>query len=328
MNHRQLELTAIVQSSQINNYIEELRDTSEWVDYQVFNSGIQSNSLTAINIDGIGNKFIGTLDAGFIKYDELNFTSYNTSNSSIPANKINCISIDNQNNIWVGTDAGIGVFNGSSWTVYNRNNSGLSSELINSIKFDNSGNVWIGTAGNLVKFDGADWTLYNEPSGKDWINDIYIESENKFWLGTRADGIRLFENEAFDSLLIFEYDYPSNTISSIDADNQNNIWFCFLPDTAGRGGVSKWDGFAFANFLLGSFDNNVNNIFIDDQNNKWFSSTEGFVLFDAQNNSTIFNSLNSLISTDNVRASIRDQNGSVWISTNGGGLNKLKWSPP
>ena len=76
LNHRDTEITAIVQSSQTNSYIEELRDTSEWVDYQVFNSAIQTNSLTSITLDNMNIKWIGTLDAGLIKYDEISFVNY------------------------------------------------------------------------------------------------------------------------------------------------------------------------------------------------------------------------------------------------------------
>ena len=325
-NHRDVNIIAIVQSSTINNYTRTLRDTSVWVDYQVSTSDIQTNLLTAIAIDNNNIKWIGTLDNGLIKFDEINFINYNLTNSLIPSNRIKCISIDNQDRIWVGTEAGIGVFDGNGWIIYNHSNSGLISDFINTIRFDNNNNVWIGTAANLVKFDGFNWNVYNEPAGKDWINDIYIESVNKIWLGTKADGIRTLENESFDSLLIVNYGYPSNTISSIRADELNNIWFCFLPDTAGRGGLSYFNGNTFTNFLLGTSLNNVNNIFIDGQNNKWISTTEGLVLFNSQNNSTVFRTSNSLISTDNIRASVRDQNGNVWITTNGGGLNKYK--PP
>jgi len=320
-NHRDKEIIATVRSSIQSSYNEELRDTSVWIDYQLFNSGIQSNSLTAIALDNNNVKWIGSLDKGLIRYDEISFIKYDMTNSSIPSNRINCIAIDNQNRIWVGTDFGIGIFDGSSWIIYNRNNSGLSPELVYTIRFDNNGNAWIGTSGNLVKFDGSNWTVYNEPSGKDWINDIYIESENKLWLGTKADGIRTFENEIFDALLQSEYGYPSNTISSIAADNWNNIWICFQADSAGRGGGSVCSGTIFSNFYAGSFDNNFNNVFIDKSNNRWISTSEG--LYDGN---YLFNTSNSLISANNIRASICDPNGNVWITTSGGGLNKYK--PP
>ena len=61
-------------------------------------------------------------------------------------------------------------------------------------------------------------------------------------------------------------------------------------------------------------------------NNKWFATSEGFIVFDTQNNSTVYRTTNSLITSNNIRASVRDQIGNVWITTAGGGLNKFK--PP
>lgn len=325
-NHRDLEITAIVQSSKTNNYIETLRDTSVWVDFQTFNSGIQSNILTSIAIDNNNVKWIGSTDKGLIKFDELSFINYDLTNSAIPGNQINCIAIDNQNRIWVGTNFGIGIFDGIGWSVFNRQNSGLTSEIINKIRFDSFGVVWIGTTANLVRFDGTNWTIYNEPSGRDWINDLYLENENKFWLGTKGDGIYMFSNFNYSPLNITEYYYPSKTVTSIANDNLGQSWFTFWPDTAGRGGISYWNGNNFTNYLPGSLQNTFNHIFIDDDDNKWIATSEGFFQFDAQNNSVVFATYNSLISANNIKASIRDENGNVWITTSGGGLNKYK--PP
>jgi streptogramin lyase len=323
-NHRDKIISAIVESNKTKTYNEGLRDTSVWVDYQVFNSGIQSNSLTAIAVDQNNVKWIGTLEKGLIRFDEVSFVNYNTSNSSVPDNRINCISIDPLNRVWIGTDFGIGVFDGTSWTVYNRHNSDLTSELIYDIAFDLDGTVWIGTSANLVKFDGNTWSVYEEPNGRDWIIAIYIESENTLWLGTKLNGIFQFENENFTSFEQPEYGYPSKTISSIGKDKLNNIWFCLLPDTAGRGGISYWDGNGFNNYIIGSPQINVNDIFIDMENNKWVATSEGFVVFDAQNNSTFFKTTNSLLSSNIVKACLRDKNGDVWLTTFASGLNKYK----
>ena len=325
-NYRDGDIIAIVQSSKNNSYLTELRDTSEWIDYQVFNSGIQSNALSAVAVDNNNIKWIGTLDKGLIKYNEVNFVNYNTANSSIPYDRINCISIDPQNRVWVGTDFGFGIFDGVGWTVYNRNNSGLTSEIINDFAFDNNGNAWIGTSANLVKFDGVSWTLYEEPNARDWINAINIQSETNIWLGTTLNGIYQFLNETFISLPQPDYGYPSKTISSIDSDEFNYIWFCFLPDTAGRGGISYWDGSTFVNYLIGTPQINVRDIFIDDDNNKWFSTSEGFVVFDAENNSTTFRTNNSFISSNLTNSCVQDLNGNIWITTFASGLNKYK--PP
>jgi hypothetical protein len=326
-NHRDKELLVAVESSKTKTYTESLRDTSVWVDYQVFNSGIQSNSLTAITVDQNNVKWFGTLENGLISYDELNFVNINKSNSQIPDDRINCVSIDLQNRVWVGTDFGIGIFDGFSWTVYNRNNSELTSEIINTIEFDEYGNAWIGTTANLIKIEGINWTVYNEPSGwGDWINAIYIESQNSLLLGTTLNGVYQFLNKTFVSLPQPLYGYPSKTISSNDADQFGNIWFCFLPDTAGRGGISYWDGSSFTNYVIGTPQINVRDVFIDNQNKKWFATSEGFILIDAQNISTTFRTDNSYISSNLTNACVQDLNGNVWITTFASGLNKYK--PP
>jgi ligand-binding sensor domain-containing protein len=301
-----------------------LRDTSEWVDYQTFNSGIQSNSLTSIAVDQNNVKWIGSLSNGLIRFDEISFTNYNESNSPIPDDRINCLSVDNQNRIWTGTDFGIGIFNGSSWIIYNRNNSGLTSEIINSIRFDNLGNAWIGTSANLVKFDGASWILYNDPLSHDWIKDLYIESENKIWLATQMYGIFVLENGVVSEFPRTEYNYPTYSLTSLAPDQQGNIWFCFLSDTSGRGGISYWDGSSFTTFFPVSSGNAINHIFIDQQNNKWVSTQEGFILYDPLNSLQLFNLSNSLISSNLITASIKDINGNVWVTTQSAGLNKYK----
>lgn len=325
-NHRTSEISAIVQSSKINSYAEGLRDTSVWVDYQIINSGIQSNSLTAVVIDHNNVKWIGSMDKGLIKFDEINFINYNMMNSPLPSNNISCLAVDYQNRIWVGTDRGIGIFDGNSWIIYDKNNSGLTNDFINTIRFYNNTTVWIGTSGNLVRFDGFIWTIYDQSGGKDWINDIYIESENKLYLGTKLDGVFLFENGSFSWMPWWNYVYCTMTVSSIEADQSGIVWFCFMPDTIGRSGISKFNGNSFTNIHLGTFQNNVNHIFIDTQDNKWIATSDGLLKYDNQNSATFFNTLNSLISSNNINASVVDSQGNIWITTFGGGLNKYK--PP
>ena len=327
-NHRDFVLQTIVESGKTKSYTQALRDTSVWIDYQIFNSGIQSNSLTKITVDQNNVKWIGSLEKGLIRFDEVSFINFNTTNSAIPSNRINCISVDPQNRVWVGTDFGIGVFDGSGWIIYNRQSSGLTSEIINTIRFDEIGTAWIGTPANLVKFDGITWSIYNEPSGKGvWANAIYIQSPNNLWYGTVLNGIFKFENNVFVRYFLHPNNgYPSNTISAIEADGFNNVWFCFLPDTAGRGGISYYDGSAFHNYFPGTPQVNVNDVFIDNQNNKWFATSEGFIMYDAQNISTPFRTFNSLITSNVIESCIRDMNGNVWITTFASGLNKYK--PP
>jgi len=324
-HHRDASFDAIVESGKIKSYSAALKDTSVWLDYRMVNSGIQSDQLSAIAIDHNGIKWIGTFDNGVIRFDDLTFTNYNTSNSPIPSNKINCVSVDAQNNVWIGTPYGIGIFNGSGWRIYDRYNSDLSTEIVNAIKFDDNNNAWIGTINNLVMFDGTNWITYNSQLGHDYITDIYIQPSGKIWLSTMTIGVLTFQNEKFFSFSKSHPDFPSLFATSVGSDKLGNIWLSFNPDsTHGSGGIVYSQGPSFTTVFSGGPDDLVNDINIDSEDNKWVCTSIGFIWYDEQNVSQVFSTFNSLISTDNTKASVRDKEGTIWIATYKGGLNKFK----
>lgn len=326
-NHRDAVLDVNVQSSTVTSYSTALRDTSEWVDFQIFNSTIPSNSLTSIAIDNNNIKWIGSTDKGLIKYDEVNFTSYSTINSGIPGNIVNSVSIATDDKIWVGTTAGLGVFDGASWIVYNMNNSGLTANQINSIEFDESGIAWIGCSSGLFKFDGTNWTRYNNPQSSLWVLDTKIEN-NTIWIGTSRDGIFSMENEILTHYPDSIYLYPSINVSSAESDILGNIWFTHTPDSNRNSGVSYFDGSSFTSFAFGSVNVAVNHIIIDNLNNKWISSYDGLLKYDASNNSKLYTISNSLISSNRITETVMDAEGALWITSSGGGLNKFKPANP
>jgi len=175
--YRDAQINAIVQSSQLKSYSANLRDTSVWIDYQIGNSTIQSNNLSYVEIDDNGILWIGSLNAGLIRFDGKYFTNFNIGNSGMPSNYINCITAKNPNEIWIGTDKGLAIYANGLWEVYNRNNSALKSDLIYDIEFDNAGTAWIGVSTGLYKFDRNSWYKYSATDTL-WINDLKI-SGNK-----------------------------------------------------------------------------------------------------------------------------------------------------
>ena len=321
--HRSITFNTVVESGKMNLYSNVLQDTSEWVDFQVSNSGIVSNNLKAIAVDQNNYKWISAIDKGLLKFDGSNFILFNTANSGIPSNRINSISVDNNNNVWLGTNNGIGIFNGINWTNYNNSNSGLTSNDILSIKFDNFGNAWIGSTSGLFKFDGANWTRYNDSNFNLWTNDLIISSDNSIWMATN-NGIIKLKNEIITYYPDSIYFYPTKTVSAIDIDQFGNVWSCHQNVFGKRNGVSVFNGSTFTNTYYGSAANILNDIFIDANNRKWISTNEGLVLVNQDASTISYKKSNSLISSDVVTSCILDLNGDLWITTYGGGLNKLK----
>ncbi|MEJ5306048.1 MAG: T9SS type A sorting domain-containing protein [Ignavibacteria bacterium] len=73
-------------------------------------SGLPNNNVSAIAIDGQGNKWIGTDGGGVAKFDGVNWTVYKRSNSGLPDNRVLAIAIDGQGNKWIGTGGGLAVY--------------------------------------------------------------------------------------------------------------------------------------------------------------------------------------------------------------------------
>ncbi|MFZ1281203.1 MAG: PEGA domain-containing protein [Ignavibacteriaceae bacterium] len=321
--HRTASAISTVTSGTTSYFTKALVDTSVWVDYQVGNSGLVSNNLSCVAIDKNGHKWIGSFDKGLMKFDGTNFTVFNKNNSGLPNDRVLSISVDSQNKIWVGTNDGLGIYDGSSWIVYNKNNSGLRSNEILSFKFDNS-ITWIGAYTGLYRFDGTNWTRYNDSQLSIWVNDLEIDNGD-VWLATTS-GIARLKNETLEYFIDTTYLYPTKIISAVEKDELGNIWFCHLNSDGKRNGVSYFNGSTFTNFYFGTALNAMNSLFIDSENNKWISTNEGLVRLNSNNDVTISNKSNSLITSDKVSNSAIDQNGVLWITTYFNGLNKFKFN--
>ncbi|MGB5896348.1 MAG: PEGA domain-containing protein [Ignavibacteriaceae bacterium] len=326
-NHRDTEINALVESSITRNFSVPLRDTSVWVDFQTFNSGIQSNLLTAIAVDLNRIKWIGSSDVGLIKFDENNFSNFNTSNSGIPSNQINCLSVSNSNDLWIGTPSGLAIFNGSTWNIFNTSNSELPNNEVNAIKFDQNGKAWIGTNNGFANFDGINWQVFNYSSANFeylWVTDLTVDINNTIWLGSNNFGILSWRNNIFTEYIDSLNNLPTGRISAAEVDLNNDPWFGHLSNGTSRGGISFYNGNIFTSFFPGSPSIKINSIHIEDlTNSKWVSTTEGVFRYDENNTVVNYNIQNTLLSSNNIKG-IAKQESTLWIVTFGGGLNKFK----
>ena len=117
------------------------KTTGNTIFYNRSNSGLPSDLVLAITIDGQGNKWIGTGE-GVSKFDGVNWSVY-----KITLNLVTAIVIDREGNKWIGTWGGLVKFDGLKWSIYNIRNSNLPSNVVRAIVIDGQGNKWIGTEG-------------------------------------------------------------------------------------------------------------------------------------------------------------------------------------
>ena len=170
---------------------------------------------------------------------------------------------------------------------------GLSHNTVFSLSQDRYGYIWIGTQNGLNRFDGHTCKLFsldeliasNQNYSGEQVSALFEDKKGNLWVGTKNSGIRI-KYVSSDRFVRLSYDSLS------------------IP---------------FENSEISSF-------YEDDIGHIWITTIgSGLIKYDvSQQNITVFNTLNSQISSDVVFDVVKDKNGMIWVATAGGGLNCLK----
>ncbi|KAB2880549.1 T9SS type A sorting domain-containing protein [bacterium] len=199
-------------------------DGENWTVYNKHNSDLPSLRIDAIHVDKNGIVWIGTQDAGLVKFDGSTFSSYAPSNSLF----VSTIASDPSGVLWIGTNVGISVWDQKNWTSYTVNNSGLNSNAIRKIVIDKKNTKWIATGAGLVSFDGSKWTAYgstNSPMTSIDIRSVEIDYNDRIWIATQgiAHELICFDGENWTKYTI-DAGYPWEDLNYIIKADTRNVW--------------------------------------------------------------------------------------------------------
>lgn len=269
------------------------------------NSPLPSNSISMVEIDASGKKWICT-NNGLAVFDNTSWTIYNSSNSGLPSNLVKCVTFDLDGSAWIGTlNKGLVKFDGANWTVYDKTNSGIGSNSIKSIVVDPGGVKWIGTGdAGVVKFDNGIWRIYNKENTK---------PPSPPPPATPKPGI------------------PNNNVESITLDPAGIIWIGVGVEGNETGGSSAFRGFGNWTIFTSIPSTEILSVAIDVDNIKWvgnanngLSKYNGLGWTNNDGSWIHFNTSNSGIGSDRIFSVAIDANGDKWLATYGGGLVKYK----
>jgi hypothetical protein len=142
-----------------------------------------------------------------------------------------------------------------------------------------------------LDFDCNNWFYFGNnidmSQSESEISSMEFDSFGRLWMGTLSAGIRVFDFKGTidylaDDERLKEYNISnarifSNTILSLKQDLDGIMWI----GTAG--GLSSYDGQNFWKHVgdIGPIENRINQIFVDDYNNKWFATDGGMTILKA-----------------------------------------------
>ncbi len=275
------------------------------------------------------------------------FKSDSTDPRSINNNYIRCIIEDSKKTLWIGTwGGGLNKFDPVTNTfdafLHDPDDvHSISSNFITSIGEDKNGRLWIGThKSGLNRFDPDknQFDKHFRKQNKDGslsdnnITIVFKDDRNRLWIGTQNGGLHLLniKNKTFrkfGSELQNPKSLSGNNIFSIFQDRGGIIWI-------GATGLSRFDPklnqFIHINPI--SINKKTPNsaivrCFFEDGNNIWVGTDGGGINIFSRGHQGFTplrndpDNTNSL-SSNNVRAIIKDRNDHIWIATLDGGLNR------
>ncbi|MCP5047564.1 MAG: response regulator [bacterium] len=300
--------------------------------------GLPQSSVEAIIQDRDGYLWIGT-QGGLVRFDGVRFKVYNQGNTEgMLANWVSTLCEDSAGNIWIGTLGGgvscISRENGT-FTLYTKEQ-GLAGNWVWKIYRDRKGALWLGTTEGLSRFKDDRWSTFTKKNGLsgDKIACIYEDRPGNLWVGTDGNGLNRFKDGKFTSYTT-QQGLSGNKVWALHGDREGGLWIgtygsglnrfkdgtFTVYSTATSPGLSsdyiRFIGQGEGNTLwIGTDGGGLNRLSRRDSK-KDTGGTGGTFTF------TAYTSKQGL-TYDIVTSAYEDHEGSLWIGTDGGGLNRLK----
>ena len=174
-------------------------------------------------------------------------------------------------------------------------------EVIPAIKEDDYGRIWFANywaandhllavapyKGDFISLDKEQWVYFGKADGinatEGGIVTIDFDDFGRVWIGTIQDGVYIldYNNTLYDKSddkiyhLVVNDNLYSNQITSIVVDKDGIVWIGTLSGLNSYDGVNVYKHVGDENGLSGPLENQINGIFVDQYNNRWFATSGG-----------------------------------------------------
>lgn len=168
--------------------------------------------------DKAGSLWFGTTGDGVFKYDGKSFIQFTTANG-LNSNLVWSILEDKSSNIWIGTEAGVCLYDGKIFNVIQillrKNlppNTKRNTHGVFNIMQDKSGKLWFATIDGVYIYDGKSFTPFmvkeDGPGFRSSNHNVENTLEGKagnIWLGGRDnEGVYRYDGKSITNLEIKE----------------------------------------------------------------------------------------------------------------------------
>ncbi len=265
---------------------------------------------------GDGAIWMGTRDAGLFRLFEGRTTQIV---DGLPDTKINCL-LTVGNNLWVGTDTGIALWNGTGLT-----SAGIPPSLNRfqalALARDRDGNIWIGTdSRGLLRLNAQGLSAADTGGGTSGgaITAIFEDREGDLWVGS-ANGIERYRDGEFVTYSSTE-GLPSDSNGPVYVDDSGRTWFAPID-----GGLCWLKGAQNGCVTEAGLGKDIVYSIAGGDGELWVGRQRGGLTRISLANLHVSTYTRSQgLSQDSVYSVYRTADGTVWAGTLSGGVSEYK----
>lgn len=240
-----------------------------------------------------------------------NITSYSAL-TGLASNNLSIVYKDQESNIWVGTsDAGICKMGAKTFYSYS-SSEGLLSDVVGAILKTSDKRILITNfCQGITQFNNNKFSEFNKSSGCVW--SLMEDKDHYLWIGTYGNWIFRYKDGVYEHFPV-NADPAWNIVFSIFQSSDGNIW---VGTDAGLHVYKDGKFSPFGSKEVGT----IKQITQDKQGRIWFCSKNGLGMI--ENGNTRIYTIEDGLSHNDIRFVYEDEEGTMWIATYGGGLNRL-----
>ncbi|HEX4006309.1 MAG TPA: two-component regulator propeller domain-containing protein [Acidobacteriaceae bacterium] len=316
--------------------------------------GLADPSVSAIAVDAGGTLWVGTAN-GLSRFEDAQFTTL-TTRDGLPGNAITALAPAADGSLWAGTTAngiaqirsdGISVprqplpwkeiaalrvdGDGALWIAFDRHglarlfqnklelygvSRGLPSNLCTHALFeDREGSLWLGLLdAGAVQFRDGRFTVFGTSEGLsgNYVGEVIQAPDGSMFVGADINGVdRLYPDGHVD--LLNHQGLPNEAVYSLLVSRDGSLWVGYRHGTLARldhGHVSVYRD-------PQALDASLDSLFEDRDGKIWVGfNPQGLAVFD-------HGEFRHVTSTGIIRCITQASDGSLWLATDGDGLQRL-----
>ncbi len=240
-----------------------------------FTSSVAGNGISAVLNTSDDQLWYGT-SQGDIWIEESGSKKYQFEpvNQYSGGKPINDIFEDSKGNIWISTFLnGILTWDGENLLSL-KDPKGLLRFFIFDIEEESNGAMWFGGARGLIKYENGqfEYFTFTNSDQTPFVNDIYIDSDNRIWLSLNS-GLGMIRNNK-----IFKFsDFDGISCNQLSATKDNTFYAATSTYGLIRFNLFNDSIIIEDNITIdrGLSNNNVNAVLVDEEENVWAGTELG-----------------------------------------------------